>query len=71
VKYEGTNLNVMKLTQKFVVNYELLGLEENFQGTCFGHAFSQAYQYGTTYEKVCKNFRYVSIKFSQFDLYSA
>ncbi len=68
VKYKGANLNVMTLTLKLVVNYELFSLEENFQGICFGHALSQAYQYGTTNEKVCKSFRYVSIKFAQFDL---
>ncbi len=31
---------------KSIVNYESLGLEERFQGTCFGHAFSKACQYG-------------------------
>jgi hypothetical protein len=61
MKYEGVNLDVMTLTLKFVLNYELLGLEVNFQGTCFGHALSQAYQYGTTNEKVCKSFRVVSL----------
>jgi hypothetical protein len=39
VKDEGANLNAMKITLKFVVNCEVLGMEENFQGTCFGHAF--------------------------------
>ncbi len=46
----------------------MLGLEEIFQGTCFGHAFSKAYQYATTKEKVCKDLQYVSIKSAQRDL---
>jgi hypothetical protein len=28
---------------KSVVNCESLGLEESFQGSCFGHVFSKAY----------------------------
>jgi hypothetical protein len=46
VKDEGSNLNAMIGVLKYVVNYESFGLEENFQGTCFGHAFSKACQYG-------------------------
>jgi hypothetical protein len=46
VKDEGSNLNAMIITLKVVVNYEPFGLEENFQGTYFGHAFSKACQYG-------------------------
>jgi hypothetical protein len=40
---------------KSIVSCDVLGLEENFQGTCFGHAFSKACQYATTNEKVCKD----------------
>jgi hypothetical protein len=36
---------------KYVVNFESLGLEESFQGTCFGHAFSKACQYGIAKKK--------------------
>jgi len=46
------------------MSYENLGLEESFQGTCFGHAFSKASQYNTMEEKVCKNLKFVSIKFA-------
>jgi hypothetical protein len=53
---------------KFVVNYEYLGIEESFQGTCFGHAFSKACQYGTAKENVCRNLKYVSIKSAQANL---
>jgi hypothetical protein len=29
----------MKTTLKFVGDCEVFGMEENFQGICFGHAF--------------------------------
>jgi hypothetical protein len=40
---------------KSIVSCDMLGLEEIFQGTCFGHAFSKACQYATTEEIVCKD----------------
>jgi len=43
VKEEGTNLNSMNTNFKFVVNCEVLGLEESFKGTSFGHAFSKTH----------------------------
>jgi len=54
--------NAMTIALKVVINCEPLGLEKNFQGTCFGHAFSKACQYGIVEEKVCKDLKYVSIK---------
>ncbi len=39
VKDEGFNLNTMTTTLKSIVSCDMLGLEENFQGICFGHAF--------------------------------
>jgi len=68
VKDEGSNLNTLTNALKFVVKYESLGLEESFQGICFGHDFSKACQYATTNDKVCKNLKYVSIKFAQANL---
>ncbi len=62
VKNEGLNFNAMTNALKYVVSCECLGLEESFQGGCFGHAFSKACQCGSTNEKRCKNFKYVSIK---------
>jgi hypothetical protein len=62
VKDERSNLNGMKITLKFVIRCEILGLDENFQNTCFVHAFSKSCQYETTKVKVCKNLKYVSIK---------
>ncbi len=46
----------------------MLGLEESFQGTCFGHAFSKTCQYATTNGKVCKDLWFVLIKTTQGDL---
>jgi hypothetical protein len=44
---------------------EALGLEESFQGTCFGHVFSKAYQYATNDENFCIGLKYICIKFAQ------
>jgi hypothetical protein len=38
----------MTIALKVVINCESFGLEESFNGTCFGHVFSKACQYGTT-----------------------
>ncbi len=62
MKDEGSNLSTMTFPLKIVVNCDILGLEESYQCTYFGHAFSKVYQYVTTNEKVCKDFIYVSIK---------
>jgi len=43
---------------------EVLGLDEVFQGTYFGHVFFKVYQYVTIGGKVCKDLRFVSIKFA-------
>jgi hypothetical protein len=37
-----------------VVDCEVLGMEDSFQNTCFGHAFSKACQYGTIEKKFVK-----------------
>jgi hypothetical protein len=58
----------MTLALRFVVSYDILGLEENFNGSCFGHAFSKSCQYGTTEKKVCKDMRFVSIKNVQYNI---
>jgi hypothetical protein len=62
VKNEGTNWNVMISTLMSDVSYDIMGLEETFNGSCFGHVFSKACYYGTTKEKVCKDIRFASIK---------
>ncbi len=45
----------------------MLGLEEFFLSTCFGHAFWKMCQYATN-EKVCKDLWYVFIKTAQGDV---
>jgi hypothetical protein len=62
VKDEGANLNAMTTALKSMVDCEVLGLEESFQGTCFNHAFFKACQYGTAKEFFCKNLKHISIK---------
>ncbi len=68
IKDEGSNLNAMIGALKSIVNYEYLGLEDNFQGICFGHMFSKACQYGIAKEKIYKSLKYVSIKSTQTNL---
>jgi hypothetical protein len=58
----------MIITLKSIISCDMLGLEEFFQGTCFGHAFSKVCQYATTKKKVCKNLQYALIKSVQGDL---
>ncbi len=62
MKDEGSNLNIMIIALKSIVSCDMLGLEESFQGNCFGHAFYKACQYATIEEQNCKYLRYVSIK---------
>ncbi len=56
---EGSNLNTLTNALKSFVKCEILGLEESFQGTYFGHVFSKACQYATIDDKVCKNLKYL------------
>jgi len=68
VKDEGSNLNIMTITLKSVVSYDVLGLTKHFQGNCFGHAFFKACQYALIDEEICKGLKYVFVKAAQFDL---
>jgi len=68
VKDEGANLNVMTLALRFIMSYDILGLEESFNGSCFGRVFFKACQYGATKKKVCKDMRFMSIKNVQYDI---
>jgi hypothetical protein len=68
VRDEGSNLNTMTITLKLIISCDMLGLEESFPCTCFGHAFSKACQYPTIEEIFCKNLRYVLIKSTQGNL---
>ncbi len=46
----------------------MLGLEESFQGTCFGHVFFEVCEYATMDEFFGKGLRNVCIKAAQGDL---
>jgi hypothetical protein len=65
VKDERSYLNTVTIIYKSIVNCETLSMVENVKGTCFVHAFLKARQYVTPKEKVCRGFKYISIKFSQ------
>jgi len=54
---------------KIVVNCDVLKLEESFNGTHFGCAFSKTCQYVTIEEKICKDLKFVSIKLVEFNIH--
>ncbi len=64
-KIKVLNINVMTIALKLIVSYEYLSLKENFHDTCFGHVFSNAYEYGIAKEKIDNNLKYVFIKSTQ------
>jgi hypothetical protein len=68
VKDEKFNLNIMTFAWKIVVSCDILGLEESYQGICFGHAFSRACQYVIANDKAYKDLTYVFIKIAQGNL---
>lgn len=67
VKNKGANLNVMTMVLKFG-NCEILGSNESFEGTCFGHSFSKTWQYVTTRKEFAKKIKYMSIKVVQLNV---
>jgi hypothetical protein len=62
VKDEGPSLTTMTIAFKSIVKREVLGLDESFQCTCFGHVFSKECTYVTIDDRVCKNLRFIYIK---------
>ncbi len=54
VKDKGSNLNTMIDVLTTFQSCDILGLEENYEDTCFGHAFLEACQYAIMDEKVIK-----------------
>jgi hypothetical protein len=44
------------------VKCEVVGLKENYQGTCFEHDFFKAWQYAIGDEKTCKGLKCAFIK---------
>ncbi len=63
VKDEGSNLITMITILKSTIKCEVLGLNESFEGTCFGHVFFKTCQFVTTNEKFCKKFQFIFIKY--------
>ncbi len=55
----------MIITLEIVASWDILGLEESYQGICFKHAFSNACQYAIMDEFFCKDLTYVCIKIAQ------
>ncbi len=47
---EKYNLNIMIIIFKSIISCNILGLKENFQGTCIDHAFFKAYYYVTIHD---------------------
>jgi hypothetical protein len=68
VKYEGLNLDAMTMALKIIVNCDILGLEDSFNGTCFGHVFSKTCQYAIIEKKICKNLKFIFVKSTEFDI---
>ncbi len=68
VKNEGSNLHVMIIPLKAIVNYEYLGLEKSFQGIGFGHFFQRHVNMAFEEENMCKDLKYVFIKSTQANL---
>jgi hypothetical protein len=44
------------------------GLHENFNATCFSHAFFKTYQYVNVVKRVSKYLKYVLIKSAKFNI---
>ncbi len=63
MKGEGANLKAMTSTLKFVVNCELLRLEENSKALALAMHFPKHANRGQQ-KKVCKQIIYVFIKFA-------
>jgi hypothetical protein len=62
VKDKGSNLNTLTSALKYVIKCGTLNLEENFQGTSYGHVFSTLCQYAKIDETIYKSLKYVFIK---------
>jgi len=67
VKNEGSNLNTMTTTVKYIISCDVLGLIESSHNSYFGHAFFKACQHASTDENVYKGLKYVFVKIAQYD----
>ncbi len=68
MKDERFNLNIMTIVLKAVVSYDVLGLEESYQGTCLGMHFLKIVNMLQQMKKFVKTLTYVFIKITQKDL---
>ncbi len=68
VKDEGINLMFMTTTLCSIVDCHHLKLQRVYEGMCFGHIMSKAYQYATNDEKVIVGLKQVNVKVAQRNL---
>jgi hypothetical protein len=68
VKDEGTNLVIMATTLHSIINCEPMKIFRVYEGTCFGHVMSNAYQYATNNDNVFVGLEHVSVKDAQVSL---
>ncbi len=68
VKDEGNNLMFMATTLHSIVDCCPLKLQQVYEGMCFGHIMSKAYQYVTNDEKVIVGLKQVNVKATQGNL---
>jgi hypothetical protein len=61
VKNEGNNLTFMATTQHSIPYYHPLKLQSIYEGFCFGHVMSKAYQYATNDDKVDVGLKHVNV----------
>jgi hypothetical protein len=63
LKDEGSNLNILTSALKSIVEYDFK-FGRKFLGKLFWSCSLRSMPYATIDEKVCKNLKYVSIKFA-------
>ncbi len=61
-------LNALTSVLKSIMSCEVLVWRKTLRGFTLVMFFSKACQHGKTNENVCRNLKYVSIKFAQVDL---
>jgi len=59
---ERYNLNIMIIIFKSIISCNILGLEENFQATCFDHGFLKLIIMLQSMNVFCRDLKYVFIK---------
>ncbi len=62
VKDEGINLTIIIAILHSIIDYEPLKILKVYEGTCFRHAMSKAYQYATNDNKIYVGLEHVNVK---------